>query len=308
MKKIKVFAPSTIANVGPGYDVFGLALENIGEELEMEITESKEINILPISNFPELPVDPDENVAGIVSKAMLEKLNLNHGLEISIYKNVKPGSGLGSSGCTAAATAFALNELLNKPFTNIELVEFAMLGEKAVSGKAHADNVAASLLGGFCIIKGYEPLEVINIPYPGDIQIVVVHPQIEVKTSDSKSILKDEIPLQDVTTQIGNVSTLISGLITNNKDWIRMGMNDVIAEPARSILIPGFYEAKKIALENGALGSSISGSGPSIFAFCTSELQTEKIARKWEKHYENLDIDVLIYQSKINPNGCIKIE
>ncbi|MEX0812304.1 MAG: homoserine kinase [Chitinophagales bacterium] len=308
MQKIKVFAPSTIANVGPGYDVFGLALENIGEELEMQLNDSGEIIIHPIPGYPELPTDPGKNIAGIVSKAMLQKLGLNHGLEISIQKNVKPGSGLGSSGCSAAATAFALNQLLDKPFSAQELVAFAMLGEEATSGKAHADNVAASLLGGFCIIKSYEPLQIINIPFPDDLQIVVVHPQIEVKTADSKKILKKEIPLQDVITQIGNVSALISGLITNNKEWIRSGMQDLIAEPARAYLIPGFHKAKAIALKNNALGCSISGSGPSIFALCTDKIQAEKIGVEWKRFYESLDIDVLIYQSKINPKGCVEIK
>ncbi|MGJ3234596.1 homoserine kinase [Marivirga sp.] len=307
MKKIKIFAPATIANVGPGYDILGLALEGVGEHLEMELMVSDEIKIQPIPNYPDLPLGPDENIAGIVAKAMLNNLGLKQGLNIKIEKSVKPGSGLGSSGCTAAATVFALNELLDQPFTKRKLVEFAMLGEKATSGKAHADNVAASLLGGFCIIKSYHPLEVLNIPFPKDLRLVVAHPQIEVKTADSKKILKKEMALPDVITQMGNIAALISGLTTSNYEWIRSGMNDLIAEPIRSYLIPGFAQAKSLAMENGALGCSISGSGPSIFAFCANEDQAKEIGDAWKQFYADLEIDSNIYLSKINPRGTYKV-
>lgn len=308
MKKIKVFAPATIANVGPGYDILGLALEGVGEHLEMELLDSDEIKILPIPNYLDLPLGPDENIAGIVAKAMLHNLGIKQGLSIKIAKSVKPGSGLGSSGCTAAATAFALNQLLDTPFSELELVEFAMLGEKATSGKAHADNVAASLFGGFCIIKSYHPLEILNIPFPKELRIVVAHPQIEVKTADSKKILKKEMALRDVITQMGNIAALISGLTTFNYEWIRSGMNDLIAEPIRSYLIPGFAQAKSIAMESGALGCSISGSGPSIFAFCENEDQSKEIGDAWKQFYADLEIDSNIYFSKINPKGTYKIE
>jgi homoserine kinase len=308
MKKIKVFAPATIANVGPGYDILGLALEGVGEHLEMELLDSDEIKIHPIPNYPDLPLSPDENIAGIVAKAMFNNLGLKQGLSIKIEKSVKPGSGLGSSGCTAAATVFALNELLDQPFTKRKLVEFAMLGEKASSGKAHADNVAASLLGGFCIVKSYHPLEILNIPFPKELQIVVAHPQIEVKTADSKKILKKEMALPDVITQMGNIAALISGLTTSNFDWIRSGMNDLIAEPIRSYLIPGFAQAKSLAMETGALGCSISGSGPSIFAFCEKEEQAQEVGEKWKQFYADLEIDSNIYLSKINLKGTYKIE
>ncbi|ADR22840.1 homoserine kinase [Marivirga tractuosa] len=308
MNKIKVFAPATIANVGPGYDILGLALEGVGEHLEMELLDSDEIIIHPIPDYPDLPLTPNENIAGIVAKAMLNHLGRKQGLSIKIQKAVKPGSGLGSSGCTAAATAFALNELLDTAFTPLELVEFAMLGEKATSGKAHADNVAASLMGGFCIIKSYHPLEILNIPFPKDLQIVVAHPQIEVKTADSKKILKKEMILPDVITQMGNIAALISGLTTSNFDWIRSGMNDLIAEPIRSYLIPGFRQAKSLAMENGALGCSISGSGPSIFAFCEDANQAIEIGDKWSQYYTGLEVDSVIYSSKINPKGTHKIE
>jgi len=307
MKKIKVFAPATIANVGPGYDILGLALEGVGEYLEMELLDSDEIIIHPIPDYPDLPLSDNENIAGIVSQAMLNELGVKQGLGIKIQKAVKPGSGLGSSGCTAAATAYALNELLGKAFSTERLVEFAILGEKATSGKAHADNVAASLLGGFCIIKSYVPLQILNIPFPKELQIVVVHPQIEVKTADSKKILKKEMAMQDVITQMGNIAALISGITTSNYDWIKSGMNDLIAEPIRSYLIPGFMKAKEIAFNSGALGCSISGSGPSVFAFCVNESQAKEVGDRWKQFYSELEIDSNIYLSKINPKGTYTI-
>jgi homoserine kinase len=303
MKNIKVFAPATIANVGPGYDILGLALEGIGEELEMKFIDSNEIIIHPIKDYPDLPVHPKENIAGIVAAAMLNDLKISQGLEISIKKSVMPGSGLGSSGCTAAATVFALNELLDKPFSLDELVHYAMIGEQATSGKAHADNVAASLIGGFCIVKGYTPLQILRIPFPEKLYIVVVHPQIEVKTADSKKILRKEMTLTNVISQMGNVASLISGMITSNFEWIKSGMEDLIAEPIRSYLIPGFSQAKQMALDNGALGCSISGSGPSIFAFCENPADAESIGRKWETYYTSMDIKTIVYLSKINPRG-----
>lgn len=308
MNKIKVFAPATIANVGPGFDILGLALEGVGEYLEMELTDTDTISIQPISAFPDLPLGADDNIAGIVAQAMLKKLMINQGLNIRIDKEVKPGSGLGSSGCTAAATAFALNELLGKPFSTLQLVSFAMLGEKATSGKAHADNVAAALMGGFCIIKSYEPLQILNIPFPENLEIVVVHPQIEVKTADSKNILKKEMVLQNVITQMGNVAALISGITTGNYGWIEAGMQDLIAEPFRSYLIPGFAQAKTMALDMGAIGCSISGSGPSIFAFCKDAEQAKAVGKKWKELYTSLAIDSNIYISKINPRGTYKLE
>ncbi|WKV12733.1 homoserine kinase [Marivirga harenae] len=307
MKKIKVFAPATIANVGPGYDIIGLALEGVGEYLEMELLDSDEIIIHPIPNYPDLPLSPEENIAGIVAKAMLNQLEVKLGLSIRIEKEVKQGSGLGSSGCTAAATAFAVNELMDNPFSTLELVAFAMIGEKATSGKAHADNVAAALMGGFCIIKSYNPLEILSIPFPKDLQIVVAHPQIEVKTADSKKILKKEMALPDVITQMGNIAALIAGMTTSNYDWIKSGMHDLIAEPIRSYLIPGFAQAKSLAIEAGALGCSISGSGPSIFAFCENEHQAKEIGDAWKQFYADLEIDSKIYLSKINPRGTFKV-
>jgi homoserine kinase len=308
MNKVKVFAPATIANIGPGYDIFGLALENIGDFLEMEHTDNNQITIAPVEEFPELPTAAEKNIAGIVASHMLTKLKIDMGLHIKINKNVKPGSGLGSSGSSAAAAAFALNELLDRPFTQMQLIEFAMMGEKSISGKAHADNVAASILGGFTVVKGYNPLQVFNIPFPEHLHIAIVHPLIEVKTADSKKVLKKELILEDVVKQCGNIAGLVAGMTQGNYELIGDSMQDLIAEPIRSFLIPGYRQAKALALENGAIGSSISGSGPSIFAFTKGKEKAELIASIWENYYNNLDIPNHTFCSAINPIGCVVID
>ncbi|PTB94887.1 homoserine kinase [Marivirga lumbricoides] len=304
MDKIKIFAPATIANVGPGYDIFGLALEHIGDTIEMSWRDDDQIQIDPLDGFPEIPVAASKNIAGIVVLEMLKKQNIKKGLNIRISKNVMPGSGLGSSGSSAAGAAFALNELLGKPFSSTELIQFAMLGEKATSGKAHADNVAASLLGGFTIIKGYKPLQIFNIPFPENLYIAVVHPQIEVKTSDSKKVLKKELGLDAVIQQGGNIAGLVAGLMGNDFKLIGASMNDLIAEPIRSFLIPGYHQAKKMVLENGAIGCSISGSGPSIFAFTDGKAKAKEIAKLLSDFYNQLEIDNKVYCSAINKKGC----
>lgn len=304
MDKIKIFAPATIANVGPGYDIFGLALEHIGDTIEMSWRDDQQIQIAPLEGFPEIPVAASENIAGIVVQEMLRNQTIQRGLNIRIHKNVMPGSGLGSSGSSAAGAAFALNELLDKPYTTTELIQFAMLGEKATSGKAHADNVAASLLGGFTVIKGYNPLQIFNIPFPKNLHIAVVHPQIEVKTSDSKKVLKKELGLDAVIQQCGNIAGLVAGLMSNDFKLIGASMNDLIAEPIRSFLIPGYHQAKQLALENGAIGCSISGSGPSIFAFTEGKAKTEAIAKLLSGFYDQLEIENKAYCSAINEKGC----
>ncbi|UII28033.1 homoserine kinase [Fulvivirga maritima] len=303
MEKIKVFAPATVANVGPGFDVLGLALDGIGDELEV-IKSDKGIKINPIPGFEDLPLDPKKNVIGVAIQALLDEARLSDGFEINVKKRVMPGSGLGSSASSSAAAVFAANELLGQPFSKQELVKFAMEGERCASGKAHADNVTPALLGGFTIVRSYSPLDVINVPYPKDLHVVVVHPQIEVKTSDSKRILKKDVSLETAISQWGNVAGLIAGLATENYELIGRSLEDYIVEPIRSVLIPGYDKAKKLALDNGALGCSISGSGPSIFALTKGKAIAEKIGEAFTNYYSLLEIDHKVYLSAINAEGA----
>ncbi|MBL3654751.1 homoserine kinase [Fulvivirga sediminis] len=303
MEKIKVFAPATVANVGPGFDVLGLAIDGIGDELEV-IKIDNGIKINPISGFEDLPVDPKKNVIGVAIQALLDETKLSNGFEINVKKRVMPGSGLGSSASSSAAAVFAVNELLGQPYSRQELVKFAMEGERCASGKAHADNVTPALLGGFTIVRSYTPLDVVNVPYPKDLHVVVVHPQIEVKTSDSKRILKKDVSLETAISQWGNVAGLIAGLATENYELIGRSLEDYIVEPIRSVLIPGYDGAKKLAMENGALGCSISGSGPSIFALTKGKATAEKIGTAFTNYYSSLEIDHKVYLSAINAEGA----
>ncbi len=301
-KSIKIFAPATVANVGPGYDVLGLALDKIGDYMELTLNDSGVISI-SMSDL-DLPTDPEINVAGVATRALLDHLNAKQGIHIKIHKNVKAGSGLGSSASSAAGAVYGVNELLGKPLTKVELVPFAMAGETASSGKAHADNVAPSLLGGFTLVRSYNPLDVVKLTYPQSLYIAAVHPHIEVKTADSKKMLKKEISLELAVAQWGNLAGFVSGLASSDFNLIGRSLEDLVVEPIRSMLIPGFELLKEAANANGALGCSISGSGPSVFALCENKTIAENIGSKFKDIYNQLDINHDVHISKINPEGC----
>jgi homoserine kinase len=305
MDKIKVFAPATVANVACGFDVMGFALEDIGDELVVTKTDQPGLTITAIHGCEGLPMEPAQNVTTVAVLALLDALEEkpDFGFEFELTKNIAAGSGLGSSASSSAAGVFAVNELLGRPFTKNELVAFAMEGERAASGLPHADNVAPSLLGGFTLVRSYEPLDVISLDYP-ELYATVIHPQIEVKTSDSKKILRRHITLQDAITQWGNVGGLVSGLAKGDYDLISRSLRDVVAEPIRSMLIPLFREAKSSAKELGALGCSISGSGPSIFTLSSTLDIAEKVADEFKNLYKNNDIEANVYISAVNPRGA----
>lgn len=305
MKTIKVFAPATVANVACGFDVMGFALEGIGDELTVTKTDKPGLEITAIHGAEGLPIEPGSNVTTVAVLALLQELENkpDHGFSFELTKKVSPGSGLGSSASSSSAGVFAVNELLGNPFSKKELVAFAMEGERVASGLPHADNVAPSLLGGFTLIRSYDPLDVIELDYP-DLYATVVHPLIEVKTSDSKKILRRHLTLQDAITQWGNVGGLVAGLAKRDYDLIGRSLKDVVAEPIRSMLIPLFREVKSAARELGALGCSISGSGPSVFALSQKISTGEKIGEAFKTLYQNNDIEANVYVSSVNPRGA----
>ena len=265
MNEIKIFSPATVANVSCGFDALGFALDTLGDEMIFRKVATSGIKITKIEGA-KLSLNINENVVGVVAQEMLKIHPANFGIEIEIYKNFKPGSGLGSSAASAAGTAFAMNKLLGDPFSILELTKFSMLGEQAACGSQIADNVSAALFGGFVLVRSYKPLDIIKLPTPSELVATVIHPQIEVKTEDARNVLKSEVPLKDAITQWANVGGLISGLYTNDYSLIGRSLTDVIVEPARKHLIPHFDEVKNTAIEYGALGAGISGSGPTIFA------------------------------------------
>lgn len=303
-EKIKVFAPATVANIACGFDIMGLALEGVGDTLTVHKNNMGRLIIGDIEGASNIPKDSEKNVCTVAIQALLDRLESKQGFTVDLVKNVTPGSGLGSSASSSAGAVFAANELLGKPFSKTELVEFAMAGEKVASEKAHADNVAPSLLGGFTIIRSYEPLDVFKIPYPEELVVTVIFPSVEVKTSDAKKILKVDVSLSDAITQWGNVAGLTAGLIMSDFGLIERSLQDVIVEPVRSILIPCYDAMKEAALANGALGCNISGSGPSVFAISRGNAIAEQVGKAMGEILSGYQIGYQKYISKVNSVGC----
>lgn len=302
MEEIRVFSPATVANLSCGFDVLGCCLESVGDEMLLRKNETGEVRITKITG-QNLPMGADKNVAGVAVNALLKALGSRQGFDIEIYKKIKSGSGIGSSAASSAGAVFAVNRLLGEPFSPGELIAFAMEGEKLASGNAHADNVAPALLGGFSLIKSYEPLEVLKLPHPEDLRMVVLHPLIEVKTKDSRSIIRQNIDLKKAINQWGNLAAFVSALYTSDYELLGRSIRDEIVEPVRSILIPFFDDLKSIATERGALGFGISGSGPSVFALCKGDISAENVKQAIQQFYEEKEIDFDLHLSKIANQG-----
>lgn len=305
MDSIKIFSPATVANVGCGFDVLGLCLDKVGDQMVIRKTQRKGIYITKIEGF-ELPYAVHENVAGVSALAMYNELNVDFGFEIEIYKQIKPGSGIGSSAASAAGSVFGMNYLLDNAFDKIDLIKFAMNGEAVASKSEHADNIAPAILGGFTLVKQNNPLEVIQLPTPKALHAVIVHPQIEIKTADSRAVLPKTVALSDAITQWSNVGSLVHALHTSDYNLIGKSLKDVVIEPHRSKLIPNFNSLRKISLESGALGCSISGSGPSLFSLCEGLENAKKVEANQRGFMTNTGIPFETHISKINTEG-IKI-
>ncbi|WP_162128106.1 homoserine kinase [Flavobacterium phycosphaerae] len=302
MHEIKIFCPATIANLNCGFDVMGLCLETIGDEMVIRKVTEKGIKITKITGA-DLPMETEKNVAGVAGLAIVNAANPDFGFEIEIHKKIKAGSGIGSSSASAAGAVYGINELLGRPYTKHQLVDFAMKGEVIASGSEHADNVAPCLLGGFTLVRGYNPLDVIRIDSPSEIYAVVLHPHIEVKTSDSRAVLSPTIALKEAITQWGNLGGLVSGLYTKDYELIGRSLQDVIIEPLRKQLIPSFDLVKNSALDSGALGAGISGAGPSVFALCKGQASAEKVAYAMSSSYLETGIPFDMHVSKVNDQG-----
>jgi homoserine kinase len=302
MKQVKIKSPGTVANLVCGFDILGLALNDPYDIMEVKLLNEPKVVIINRDDF-NLPLEPERNVAGVVFLAVMEKLNNNEtGFEVIMEKHIKPGSGIGSSAASAAGAAVAANHLLGNIFSNDDLVQLAMNGEKLASGVKHADNIAPCILGGVSLIRSIHPLDIISIPAP-DLHVTVVHPQIEVRTSDARQILKQQVLLKDAIRQWGNIAGLVTGFMKNDYDLIGRSLEDVIIEPVRSILIPGFDEVKRNCKEAGALGGGISGSGPSIFMLSKEESTAREVEAVMKEVYEKIGIDYYTYVTTINKNG-----
>ncbi len=307
MNEIKIFSPATVANVACGFDVLGFCLEGVGDEMVIRKVDDKGVKITTIKGF-DLPFETELNVAGVSALAMYNTINLEYGFEIEIYKNIKPGSGIGSSAASAVGSVFGMNELLGRPFNKTELTEFAIKGEALASKCEQADNLAPALFGGFTLVKSLSPLEILQIPSPQHLYATIIHPQIEIKTSESRAILPKEVPLQDAIAQWANFGSLIHSLHTTDYELMRRSLHDVIIEPHRSKLIPHYNELKEEALNAGALGAGISGSGPSVFSLSKGIETAHNVRDAITKVYSKTGIEFDVYVSRINTEGVQVIQ
>jgi homoserine kinase len=302
---IKVFAPATVANVVCGYDILGFAVHAPGDEVIMRLTEKPGIILTKISGDDgRLPTDAAKNTVSVSVQHYLNHIGKpEQGVEIELFKKMPIGSGLGSSSASTVAGLVAVNTLFDNLLSARELIPFAMKGEELACGTGHADNVAPALLGGFVLIRSYEPLDIIKLPYPENLHCAIIFPHVEVPTRDARQLIRNKILLKDAVTQWGNIAGLVSGLFMKDVDLIGRSMQDILIEPTRAILIPDFYAMRQIAMENGALSFGISGSGPSVFAFTEDEKTAELINTKIQQHLHSLNVESSVYQSSINANG-----
>ena len=301
MKKIKIAVPATVANLVCGFDILGMALNDPCDIMELELIDEPVINIKHTDDYY-LSETAEKNVAGVALQALIEDYGKNIGFNVTVHKNIKPGSGLGSSAAGSAGAVVAANHLLNNNFSKEDLVRFAMNGEKLATGVKHADNVAPCIYGGITLVRSVFPLDIIELASP-ELYVTVVHPQIEVKTADARQILRKEVQLKNAIKQWGNIAGLVAGILKNDIPLIGRSLEDVIIEPVRSILIPGFAEVKQLSKEAGALGGGISGSGPSIFMLSENENIAKQVEKIMADVYTAIDIEYKTYVTTINPQG-----
>jgi homoserine kinase len=302
---IKVFAPATVANVVCGFDVLGFAINEPGDEVQMKRVSTPGIRITKITGDQgRLPMDPKKNTVSASVQHYLNHIGQpDLGLEIELHKKMPIGSGLGSSSASTVAGLFAINTLMNNKLSAPELVPFAMKGEELACGYGHADNVAPALLGGFVLIRSYEPLDIISLPFPDQLYAAVVYPEVDVPTKDAREMIRLNVRLKDAVTQMGNVAGLVSGLFLKDYDLIGRSLVDVLIEPTRSILIPDFYTMRAQALDLGAIGFGISGSGPSVFALSKDEATARKITNALQQQLHSSGIKSLAFVSAVNQQG-----
>ncbi len=307
----RAFAPATVANVGCGFDIFGFAVDAPGDEVVVRARSEPGVIISAITgDGGRLPLAASENTAGAAALALLAHLEAPRGVEMELHKRMPLGSGLGSSAASAVAAVVAVNALFGDPLRRAELLPFAVAGEQVSCGRgpAHLDNVAPSLLGGFLLIRSASPPDIVPLPTPPTLSCALVHPELEVLTSEARRILPQVVPLGDAVTQWGNVAGLVAGLLLGDFALIGRSLEDVIVEPARAPLIPGFAEVRRAAMEAGALGCGISGACPTLFALGDSLDGARRAGEAMHEAFAARGMASDVYVSGINREGARAIE
>lgn len=304
---IKVFAPASVSNLACGFDVLGFAIHGVGDEIVGKLSDKKGLRIVKITGDKgRLPIEVEKNTAGVAALRLLEHLGKTDvGIDLEIRKKMPFGSGLGSSAASAVAGAMIINEMLRRPLSKRELLPFAMEGEKLASGSYHCDNVAPSLLGGLVMCRDNQTFDVHRVYTPSGIYATVVHPKVEILTKEARAILSDTVPLKAMIEQTGNIAGLVLGMMNGDFDLIKRSLHDAVIEPQRARLIPHFYDVKNAAMEAGALGCSISGSGPSIFALSQNSKTAEEIGERFSEIFTQNGIENTIFVSEINHEGAV---
>lgn len=303
-KSVRVFAPGTVANMGCGFDVMGMTLNGAGDILTVSVSEGDGLVIENRSEV-ELPTDIDKNVITPAVRALMKEFGEPRMIEVIVESKIAPGSGIGSSAASSAAAVYALNEALGSPFSPEKLVEFAMEGEKLISGGTpHADNVGPAILGGVVLMRGYEPLDIVRLPVPDNFFCSVVHPDIMVSTKDARAVLPHEIPMRTAVKQWGNVAGLVAGLALKDVYLIGRAMVDSVVEPHRKHFIPGFDELRAKVLEAGAIAVNISGAGPSVFAVSSDMDTASRVGEVMSRHFGDIGIGSDLYVGTVSNQGC----
>lgn len=304
---IKVYAPATVANVAVGYDILGFAIHGPGDDIIIRPGSKAGLHIDTIHNGRKLPKEVEKNTAGVAALSVLEHLGIkDYALEMEIFKKMPFASGMGSSAASAVAGAYAVNAYYEYPLEKIDLLPHVMKGEMVADGAYHADNVGPSLLGGILLIRNNEEHDVIKLPSPEGLYCCLIHPNIKILTAESRAVLSEQVSLEGMIQQTGNIAAFVAALYRTDLDLLERCLEDVVIEPQRAKLIPHFYEMKKIALQQNALGFSISGAGPSLFALCRNSLDAENIGEQIHQFLKDQKIESTIYISTINNEGAIK--
>jgi len=302
---IRAYAPASVSNVACGFDIMGFAIDQPGDTVTVRLTPNPGVHIRSVSGIPcSLPMDGTRNTAAAPVIALLKHCKTRMGAEIDIHKGIPVSGGIGSSAASAVAAAIACNALLDLGMSKHELLPFAIEGEKIASEAVHVDNLAPSLLGGFCLIRGYDPIDIVPVRAPRQLWCTILHPHMEINTRESRKLLPRSVPLADVIRQTGNAAGLIAGLLQEDFGLISRSLHDVVAEPVRKHLIPGFEPMKDAALSAGALGCGISGSGPSLFALSTSEQTANAVGMAMGSVLTSLRHGWSVVVSGINQTGA----